>query len=793
MAVLAVLQPTLPTRVPPVLVWVAAAAGAVAVGIADTAPTGSEPFDLVLRVGFGALVPLAAARAGTVATCWLLLVAVATLFIAFDAPYAVVAGVAAGAFWALAAAGSTTPASTAVAAAAGFAPLAYVDWPLATGASAGAAALAATPVLLVGLTRTRRPTRGRIVVSLAGIIVLLALGAVAGVLAALSARPDIDRAVELATDGIDQLGDDDESARANLRDAAGAFASAEEDLTAWWARPALIVPGVAQQARAVSTMASAGADLARTAADASDDADLESVRPRNGRVELAALAGLQDPLDRSVRSLRSADSRLDDVASPLLLPPLADRLETLRDEVAEARSSADLAAAAVAVAPDLLGADGPRRYFVSFQNPAEQRGNGGFMGNWAELTADDGVLSLTRSGRIRDLREAQERGAEVDGEEEIQRVYGLAARTWGLVNFSPDNPSVSRMIAQLYPQSGGAELDGVLTMTPAALAGFLELTGPVEVEGYPQQLTSENVERIMLHEQYLEFSQETNDQRTDFLADAVETVFDRLLSIDLPGPAAIAEELGPTVTSRDLQLWSRHDAEQQLFARIGADGDVSRDQVDSVGVVTQNYNGNKIDWFLHRDVSYDAAWDPETGAVTGTLRAAIENRAPASGLPPSVIGWGGDLSAGQRPVGDGENLMAVTLYSTLPIERVRVDGLEVAFDSVDELGHRTARFFLSVPPQGRRVVIADVAGEVIAGNRYVVRALRQPAANPDVIDVRLSVPDGWTLSGPGEARNSGVLELETRFEPTRRAVLEADVARSGGGDRSLLERLRGDH
>ena len=46
----------------------------------------------------------------------------------------------------------------------------------------------------------------------------------------------------------------------------------------------------------------------------------------------------------------------------------------------------------------------------------------------------------------------------------------------------------------------GAEVDGVIAMTPAALAGFLELTGPIEAPGYPEQLSSENAERVLLHE-----------------------------------------------------------------------------------------------------------------------------------------------------------------------------------------------------------------------------------------------------------------------------------------------------
>lgn len=791
MAVLAVLQPMLPTRLPPVLVRVAAAAGALAVGIADTAPTGWEPFDLALRVAFGALVPIAASRAGTVTTTWLLLVSVTALLLA-DAPGALVAGVAAGAFWALAAAGVTTPATASLAAAAGIGPLAHLDWPALTGTSAASVALASAPVLLVGLVRTGRPARGRIVVALVCVVVLLGLGAAAGLMAALSARTDIDRAVDFATTGIDQLGDDDEGARANLRDAAGAFASAEEDLTSWWARPALAVPGVAQQARAVATMASAGADLARTAADASADADVESIRPRDGHIDLDAVLALQEPLERSVRSLRTADGRLDGVDTPLLLPPLADRLATLRDEVDEALASADLAASVVEVVPEILGRDGLRRYFVAFQNSAELRAGGGFIGNWAEVTADRGELTLTRSGRSRDLftvaREVE--GNPIEGEEEVLSAWGPIITDWVNVNFTPDHPTVGRLIAQLYPQSGGKEVDGVIAITPPALAGFLQLTGAIEAPGYPEALTAESAARILLHEQYLTFPQDQGEDREAFLGEVVEILFDRLTSGELPGPQAIADALGPAVEARHLQMWSPHATAQQLFGLLGATGDIRSEAAGVFGVFAQNFNGNKIDWFLHREIHHDVEWDPASGAVEGTISVQLRNDAPATGLPGSVIGWGGDPGTGSRPVPDGENFMQLNLYSSLPIEEVTVDGVPVEFGRYREQDHELVRTYVAVPSQSVREVVATIRGVVQPSARYVAHALRQPTVNPDEIRSTVRVADGWAIediTGGGLGGDDNVaLSRGNALEPFQLVV---DVDRSAR-ELTLLDRLR---
>ncbi len=286
------------------------------------------------------------------------MVAVVTLVIV-SAPLPGIAGVAAGVFFGLAAAGIVTPPIAALAAAAAIGPMAYADWQLATGASAAAMAVATVPVLLVGLARAPRPAKRATAIAIGLAVLIGVVGAVGGLVSALQAKSDVDRAVDLATAGIDKLGDDDAAARTDLLDAADSFDSAETTLRAWWVRPALMVPGVAQQSRAVSTMASAGSDLARTAAEASADADIDSIRPKDGQVDLQALAALQDPLDRSLAALRSADRQLDDVRSPLLVSPVADRLTSLRDKVSEALGNAELASQAVSVAPDMLGARRP--------------------------------------------------------------------------------------------------------------------------------------------------------------------------------------------------------------------------------------------------------------------------------------------------------------------------------------------------------------------------------------------------------------------------------------------------
>jgi hypothetical protein len=783
-AAVANLWPAPLAQPPAAVVPVAAALGVVALAAGDAAPTGWQPFDLVLRAALGAAVPLAAARARSAATAWLALIAAATGAVA-DASAGWVAGLALGAMVALVVAGSSSGPARALIAAAALVPLAHLDWAVATGAGGAAVAVAAAPVLVVGLLRGPRVVRTVAAVA----VVVAAVGSALGAVAALSVRADLDDAVGAASDGLDLLGDDDDAARDRLAEAAGAFERAERRLRAWWARPALAVPGVAHQSRAVATMARSGADLARTAVSASAEADLDRVRPRDGQVDLVALADLAGPLDRSLASLDDAARQLARVDHPLLVAPIATRLADLRDRVDDALTSAEVAAQAVEVAPALLGADGPRRYFIAVQNPAEIRGSGGFMGSWAEMVVDGGRFELTGRGRVKELNEGgvDPAGRRIEGEAEFVARYGqLPAQFLGLIGFSPDFPTVGRILAQVYPEAGGAPIDGVIGITPTALAAFLEITGPVDVPGYPEPFDAGNVERILLHEQYIVFPEDIREERAEFLGEVTEVLFDRLMERELPGPSELARRLGPAVESRHLQLWAAEPAEQALFEVIGADGSAQRRDADAFGVVVQNAGGSKIDWFLRRTLRYEAAWDPGSGAVEGTITAHLRNEAPTEGLPRIVLGNALELAPGEEPLARGESFLLTTVYSTFPIASVSLDGEPVGFLAGTELGHHTAQLYVRIPSGGTRELRAEVGGRVAPGDRYRVTALRQPTVVADRLEVSLTVPDGWRVVGAPRAE-----EQDRRVERTWPATVDRDLVVDVQGARSVLDRLRG--
>lgn len=718
-------------------------AAAVAGAFVAVAPTGNRVADRLLAAGFVGLV----AAAGSSARRWTWFVAAGAALALADGRPAQVCGLVALVL-ALASTGPIRPHPAVGAAVGGLSALALLraaDLGF-SGSSALATAAAVAPVLASGYRHASRRTRSRartgaLVAGGALAVVVVAFG-----VAAVTARSAVERGIDRLDAGLAaaRRGDDDRAA-AQLTAAATDLGRAEDRLGAWWAAPARVVPGLGPNARALHTMAGAAADVAGAGGGAARDADLDALTVRGGQLDLARVSAVGPPLDRVRGALAAADHDAAAADAPWLVDPVARRLDRVRAELAGARPDADLAAETVAVLPSMLGADGPSRWLVAFVTPVEGRGRTGFMGNFAELTATDGKVDMTRFGRAGELESGGTRGADrtLDGPADYLERWGRfrPAATWRNITMSPDFPSVGQVMTQLYPQSGGRKVDGVIAVDPVGLAALMRFTGPIEVPGVGHPLDATNAARYLLRDQYLAAG--SNQARIDSLEDLSRATFRRLTTGDLPGPRKLADVLGPIVRGGHLHVYAADPAQQRVVARVGLAGALPPVRGDAFGVVTNNAGGNKADLFLHRDLTYRATWDPASGDVFATATVTLANSAPASGLPGNVIG--SSLPARTAPP-PGTNRTYLSIYSPWILDGAAIDGKAADIERQREAGRYAYSTFLDVPPGGSRTVTLRLRGQVHDPAAYRLDVTTEPLTRPDTLHLAVDVAGGRHVS-----------------------------------------------
>lgn len=603
---------------------------------------------------------------------------------------------------------------------------------------------------------------------------VLGAATLAGASAVIAARASVSRGATLVEQGLDaaRTGDTDTAVR-HLESARRVLEQADQSLGAPWAQPAVLVPGVGQNVRSMADLVSAVSDLAEVAIATAREANVDDLAPAGGRIDLAAVAAVEAPLAEAIERLRATNAELDAIGDRWLLPQVRSRLDDVTEELDEALPDAELALRGVRLAPAMFGGGGePTTYLVLFTTPVESRAVAGFPGNYAEITFDDGRFEMAEFGRITDLNAALGTDGSISGPDDFVARYGRFApqREWRNVTMSPDFPTIAAVAAELYPQSGGTELDGVMAIDPYGIAALMRFTGAVRVPGVDEPIGPDEAADFLLRDQYLLFPDRPD--RTDALEVLAETTFDRLADADLPGPRQLGRVFGPVVAQGHLHVANFADGAERFLDGVGIAGRFPSPDGDLLGVTTSNAAGNKIDLFTRRSIRYEVDWDPATGRVDAVASIVLANDAPTSGLPGYVI----DNALGLRP-GDvdlpvGWNSSLVSVYTPLRLQEATLDGEPVSLGRNLEVGVQALSTFVEVAPGEERTLEIRLTGTV-EGSTYELDVLGQAMVNPDAIAVDITVAGGGELRVTGPVRTAGGGRAIGAFplvEPTRITV-----------------------
>jgi UDP-N-acetylmuramyl pentapeptide phosphotransferase/UDP-N-acetylglucosamine-1-phosphate transferase len=549
------------------------------------------------------------------------------------------------------------------------------------------------------------------------------------------ARTDMESGREAASRALAAARDGDTiTASAGFREAALTFERARDQLDSPTLAPGLAVPFLAPNVRAARTMAEIGADLANAGESVTIAVDPEALSVVNGRLPLEEVRKVTPKLRAGAGVLASAHRRLDDVRDdPYLLPPVRDAVRKVHAQLAQADREAQHAAAAAELASAIFGGDGVRHYLLVVQNNA--------------------------------VRAVPDVSFDAPADYRTRYTQFAPATTLQNINLSPDFPSVARALMSLAPQAGVGEVDGVLAVDPEGLAALLELTGPVDVTGWPTPITAQNVVDVTLRDAYAAF--EDTPERADFLGDVAQVAVDTATNGNLGRPAHIAQVLGGAAHEGHLVLAFARPEEQELADELGVAGRLEPVRSDAVAVTSSNAAANKIDWYLHRSVSYEVRLDPNVRATSaqasGNLEVALDNTAPAEGLPQIVIGpFDPRFYA-------GESRSFVSLYSPLRISDATMNGTATAVGPGRERGRNVYSVFADMPARSTTKIEATLTGRVkLHRGWYAVSVRHQPTLNADRLHVSVDVPEGWRIDkAPG---------MERPF--ARRASVTVDLERT---------------
>jgi hypothetical protein len=198
-------------------------------------------------------------------------------------------------------------------------------------------------------------------------------------------------------------------------------------------------------------------------------------------------------------------------------------------------------------------------------------------------------------------------------------------------------------------------------------------------------------------------------------------------------PQALLEALGRGASERRLAVWSANPDEQAVLAGTPLGHTVPETSAPYAGVVVNNLGGNKLDYYLRREIEYTAgSCEGDTRDSTVTVR--LTNDLPAGDYTNYVAGMF------DNPVGApfGANLTDLTLVATqgARLGKVTVNGSPAMNFTGKELGHPVYSVQVPIPMDSSVEIKYDLIEPTTPGKAQVPV---QPLV--DRPDVELDVPE----------------------------------------------------
>ncbi|WP_072803515.1 DUF4012 domain-containing protein [Rhodococcoides yunnanense] len=452
-------------------------------------------------------------------------------------------------------------------------------------------------------------------------------------------------------------------------------------------------------------------DVLEPASRASASISPNSIIEGGGRVNLQALTDAEPVLQSTSAAAQALYAQAQAIDAPAYLGVVDDARVQLENQTHDLSGLLTSTYQASRIVPAMMGADGPRSYFLAFQTNAEARGTGGLLGGFGILRADNGTARVDTLGSNSDLDFAKQ---PIDLGPEYTALWAPRNTTVDFrnSNASPNFPYAGQIWTSMWTEQTGEPLDGAIATDPIALSYILDATGPVTLAD-GEVISGDNVVEVTLSTAYSRFG---DDQiaRKAYLQEISQAVVTKMTTGKAP-TRKLLDAVGRAGSEGRISVWSADPAAQEVLASTKIGHTLPDDPAPYANVIVNNAGGNKLDYYLTRDITYTA----ETCAGPtrkSTVTATLTNTVDPNGLTTYVA------STFQPGVPYGTNESIAYLYGTqgAKITSMTVDGVSAfSVQKGTELGRPVQAAYVTVPPGESSTVTWELEEPSVPGAAVV--------------------------------------------------------------------------
>ena len=305
-----------------------------------------------------------------------------------------------------------------------------------------------------------------------------------------------------------------------------------------------------------------------------------------------------DKTDQAIDHIVSASDKIQKINIELLPSEMQARVELARSKISEVSTSLNAISDHFPALIKLLGDEHPHRYLILLQNNSEIRPSGGFIGSYAIVDVNDGIIENLEVHDSYDIDGSY--GPIIEPPEEFLPFTS----NWRFrdSNYSSDFYLSAKKSRWFLQKQGGPSVDTVIAINQGLLKDLLAITGPVQV-GEFGKLDSENYELLLSY--VIEGKVFGPENPKHILKVFIPAFKDAIFKTE--NLSQISSKLYKAVQQKHIMLYSSDQQIQEFFDAMDLSGRVysQADDEDYLSVIHISHGGTKSEKFIEETIDHE--------------------------------------------------------------------------------------------------------------------------------------------------------------------------------------------
>ncbi len=284
-------------------------------------------------------------------------------------------------------------------------------------------------------------------------------------------------------------------------------------------------------------------------------------------------------------------------------------------------------------AESIFGFNEPTKILVLFQNQAEIRPTGGFIGSYGVIEISKGkILSIKIDDIYNPDGQIDVKKINVAAPENIRKALNENKLYIRNANFISDFPTSADNVSSLFLQATGEKFDTVIAIDSTFIQSYLNKFGGIYLNAYEEEINEGNfIERAQFHSEFN--YKEGVSEKKSFLTNLGSKILEKFFEFNSSDMVRFSDSVYNLLETKNIQVATKYPNISKSLKNLNWDGSLVQTKGDYLRIINSNLGGNKVNYLTKNRYKYEVLSMTRDGLLRGRVTANYTNDSKTKAWP----------------------------------------------------------------------------------------------------------------------------------------------------------------